>query len=310
MKYTINPSVFGNTFAVPSVVADNFLKLATTEQLKVLLYFMRNLADGIDVKKIAAALSLPESEVDDALLFWSQSGILNSEQPKETENKTIVINTALPSRADVIKRGLEDENLMFLLREAQLKFGRNLKQNETQLLVSLYDDYGMKVSVILLLLGYAAREGKCNLSFVKKTATFWLSQGIETVEDADRLIADTAKQNLAWSIVQKTFGIETRKPSAKELEYSNLWINEWKISADLLKAAYDACVDSKAKLSMSYIAKILENWHKSGIATPEDVAAQKQKTARKSAQTTPLDYAGYDLSKYENMLKNKLNGEG
>lgn len=305
MNYTLNTAIFGNTFAVPSVVADKYLKIATDTQLKVLLYFMRNISDGIDASKIADALSLPKSEVDDALLFWSQCELLNSEQPKAADTKPVIINSSLPSRADVIKRGLEDENLMFLLREAQLKFGRNLKQNESQLLVALYDDYGMEISVILFLLGYAVREGKCNLSFVKKTATGWIEQGVETVADAEQIIADVTKQNLAWSIVQKTFGIEVRKPSTKELEYSDLWVNQWGISTDLLKAAYDACIDSKTKLSMPYIAKIIERWHKEGITSPQDI-----KPRSTTANNKNNDYGGYDLNKYEQMLNDKLKGKG
>ena len=299
MTYSINTAIFGNTFAVPSVVADKYLKIATHTQLKVLLYFMRNISEGIDPQKISDALSLPLSETQDALVFWQQRDILIGTASKEPEQKTVIINSEMPTRADVIKRGLEDERLMFLLREAQLKFGRNLKQNESSLLVSLYDDHGMDASIILLLLGYAAREGKCNISFVKKTAANWLSQGVETVIDAERLIADTAKQNLAWALVQNAFGIEKRNPSAKELEYSHLWINEWKVSADMLKAAYDACVDAKTKLSMPYIAKIIESWHKEGITTPEQITAQKQKSKKPSTKT---DYAGYDLDLFEKML--------
>lgn len=297
MKYSINPEIFSSTYAIPTAVADKHLKIATHNQLKVLLYFMRNISQGIDSPKIADALSLPIGEVDDSLLFWSQCGILNFEQPKEPEPKTVIINSEMPTRADVIKRGLEDERLAFLLREAQLKFCRNLKQNESRLLVSLYDDYGMDASVILLLLEYAVREGKCNISFVKKTATHWLSQGVETVMDAEALITESAKQSLAWSVVQNAFGIERRNPSTKELEYSNLWVNEWKIGADMLKAAYDACIDSKTKLSMPYIAKIIESWHKGGITTPEQIVAQKTKKP-----TPKTDYAGYDLDLFEKML--------
>ena len=299
MTYNINPAIFGNTYAVPSVVADKYLKIATHTQLKVLLYFMRNISDGIESQKIADTLLLPLSEVEDALLFWQQRDILVGTTPKEKETKPVILNSALPSRADVIKRGLEDKQLMFLLREAQLKFGRNLKQNESQLLVSLYDDYGMDASVILLLLQYAAREGKCNLSFVKKTATYWINQGVENVIDAERVIAESAKQNLAWNIVQNAFGIERRNPSAKEAELSDLWINEWKIGKDLLKAAYDACVDAKTKLSMPYVAKIIESWHKDGITTPKQIKAQK--TQNKKAPTK-TNYAGYDLDLFEKML--------
>lgn len=298
MKFTVNPAVFGNTFALPSAVADKYLKIATATQLKVLLFFMRNISDGIDVEKISKALSLPLSETEDALLFWQQRDILIGETEKEEAVKKVTINSTLPSRADVIKRGLEDKQLMFLLREAQLKFGRNLKQNESQLLVSLYDDYGMDPSVILLLLQYAVREGKCNLSFVKKTAASWLSSGVETVIDAEQLIAESAKQNLAWNIVQNAFGIDRRSPSTKELELSNLWINEWKIGADMLKAAYDACIDSKTKLSFAYVAKIIESWHKDGITSPEEAKAKKQKSKPQSKN----DYAGYDLDLFEKML--------
>lgn len=308
MKYAINTAIFGNTFAMPCDVADKYLKIATHTQLKVLLYFMRNISQTIDPENIATALSLPTSEVQDALLFWSQCGILSCEIEKEQQEKAVIVTSAMPTRADVIKRGMEDERLMFLLREAQLKFGRNLKQNESSLLVSLYDDHGMDASVILLLLGYAAREGKCNLSFVKKTAAHWLNQGVETVVDAERLIAEAAKENLAWQVVRTACGIDKRTPSTKELEYSSLWVNEYKFNSDMIKAAYDVCIDANAKLSMAYIAKVLENWHKAGHTTPADAAAEKQEQKSKK---TPVknDFAGYDLTKYEKMLKDKIKRE-
>lgn len=297
MIYNINPAVFSSTYAIPTDVADKYLKIATHTQLKVLLYFMRNISDGIDSQKISDALRLDINETEDALLFWQQCGILTGATPKE-EPKTVVVKSTLPSRTDVIKRGLEDKQLMFLLREAQLKFGRNLKQNESQLLVSLYDDHGMDPSVILLLLGYAVREGKCNLTFVKKTATHWLESGVETVMDAENLIAEAAKQNLAWSVVQSAFGIERRNPSTKEAELSNLWVNEWKISTELLKAAYDACVDAKTKLSMPYVAKIIESWHKDGITNPEQISSKKKNVKPQGKN----DFAGYDLDLFEKML--------
>ena len=297
MIYNVNPAIFSSTYAIPTDVADKYLKIATHTQLKVLLYFMRNISDGIDSQKISDALRLDINETEDALLFWQQCGILTGATPKE-ELKTVVVKSTLPSRTDVIKRGLEDKQLMFLLREAQLKFGRNLKQNESQLLVSLYDDHGMDPSVILLLLGYAVREGKCNLTFVKKTATHWLESGVETVMDAENLIAESAKQNLAWSVVQSAFGIERRNPSTKEAELSNLWVNEWKISTELLKAAYDACVDAKTKLSMPYVAKIIESWHKDDITNPEQISAKKKNVKPQGKN----DYAGYVLDLFEKML--------
>ncbi len=300
MNYSINTAVFGNAFSVPSVAIDKYLKIATHNQLKVLLYFMRNISEGIDPQKIANALSLPEGEVADALTFWAQRDVLIGEEVKEKETKTVIINSQMPTRADVIKRALEDENLTFLLREAQLKFGRNLKQNESSLLVSLYDDHGMDASVLLLLLQYACTSNKCNITFIKRTATKWLASGVETVPDAERVMADEAKLSLAWQVVSTAFGIEKRNPSDRELELSNLWINEWKIGSDMLRAAYNECVDQKSKFSMPYTAKIIENWHKAGITTVADAA--KQKPSAQNKKTGKADYAGYDLDLFEKML--------
>lgn len=307
MKYNINMSVFGNTFPMPCDIADKHLKIATLSQLKVLICFMRNISDGINPENISRDTALPISEVEDALVFWSQCGILNGEPEATKVPEPIVVTTDLPSRADVIKRGLEDERLAFLLREAQLKFGRNLKQNESSLLVSLYDDNGMDVSVILLLLGYAASEGKCNLSFIRKTAISWIKSGVETVSDAERIIKDAAKQNLAWSVVRTAFGIEKRKPSEKELTLSDLWVNEWNYSTEMLRAAYDVCIDANAKISMAYISKVLERWHASGFKTVADITTNNDKKPQKYKKG---DYAGYDLSKFEQMLDDKINGKG
>lgn len=300
MKYNINTAVFGNTFALPSTAVDKFLKIATHNQLKVLLYFMRNISEGIDPQKISDALSLPVPEVHDALSFWVQCNVLLGQQEKQQPKKEVVLTTDLPSRSDVTRRGLEDKRIMFMMQEAQIKFGRALKQNESALLVSLYDDHGIDMSVILLLLQYAANCGKCNISFIRQTATEWLKQGVETVPDAERLIAKRAKQSLSWQVVMSAFGIEKRNPSDRELELSDLWINEWKISAELLRAAYNECVDQKSKFSMPYTAKIIENWHKEGVSTPQDVAAQKQQKARAAGDKN--GYAGYDLDLFEKML--------
>ncbi len=306
MSYKVNPAVFGNAFAVPVDVADKYLKLATPTQLKVLLYFMRNISDNIDSSNIASALALPESEVLDALTFWAQCNILNSETKPEPTPKNIVITSELPTRSDVIRRGLEDERLAFLLREAQVKFGRNLKQNESQLLVSLYDDCGMDISVILLLLQYASHEGRFNVSFIKKVAAAWLKSGVETVAEAEALITENAKQKLAWQVIERVFGIEKRNPSERELELCNLWVNEWQMSSEMLKAAYDACVDSKTKLSMPYVSKILESWYKAGYKKPDDITNGK-KSENSKKQNTKNDFAGYNLDLYEKMLNEKIN---
>ena len=94
-------------------------------------------------------------------------------------------------------------------------------------------------------------------------------------------------------MVERAFGIPHRKPSDKETEFAYKWVTEWEISFELLKEAYNICIDGKAKLSMPYINKILESWHSSGIKTPADIQkeSKKQSSAKNASATYNIDLA-------------------
>ncbi|MBR5923463.1 MAG: DnaD domain protein [Clostridia bacterium] len=301
MEFSLNFKSVSSSFPLPCDVADKYIKLASANQLKALILVMRDLSDKIDAQAIADKLSISKTDAEDALLFWVRCGILEREETApEKPKKNVIINAELPSRTDVIMRGMEDEKVRLLLREAQLKFGRNLKNNESRLLVSLYDDYGMDVSVILLLLQHAAAENKANLSYVKSTAVKWLKDGVQTVRDAEEEISRQLRGKLAFSVVRRAFGIEQRMPSEKENEFSNLWVNEWKMTPEMLKAAYDVCIDQKAKISFPYIGKVLEKWHLAGYKTVQDVKNGEKKPAAKKGKAN--DFAGFDLDAFEAKL--------
>ena len=299
MEFTLNIKSVSNSFPVPCDIVDKYINLATETQIKALLIVMRELSDNIKPELISDKLKISLADAEDTLFFWAQCGILSAElkAPQKSEKK-ISINTDLPSREDVIMRGMEDDKIRILLREAQLKFGRNLKNNESRLLVSLYDDYGMDISVILLLLQHAVSENKANISYIRSSAVKWLKADVRTVNDGERIIADEAKAKLAWGVVCRAFGIEPRNPSEKEAQFSDKWLNEWKFSPEMLKAAYDACIDQKVKLSFPYVNKILEKWHSCGYKTPADI-----KNVEKPVKDNKKNnFAGFDLDAYEAKL--------
>ena len=53
-------------FGVPNAVVDQYLKLATPSQLKVLLYLLRNNGQTVDHSEIAKALAISEELVEEA----------------------------------------------------------------------------------------------------------------------------------------------------------------------------------------------------------------------------------------------------
>ena len=304
MNYIIDPKVFSAVFTVPAAVADKHLKLARGEHIKVLLYIMRNMSVNPDNAEIAAAAGLSEYEVEEALLYWAGAGILlpDGRSAEKAEIKAPAVKqNAKPDRADVARRGAEDEKIRYLLTETQMKLGRNLKSNESSTLVWLYDDLGLDVSLILMIVQYAAAHGKPRIGFIESTATDWVNRGIDTIAEADRELNKMARSEQAWGIVCSSFGLEKRKPSKNELKLSLMWTDEWKMSREMLTAAYNACVDSISKFDMKYVSKILENWHEKGYKTPDDIEEKK-----KNDNTESESFATYDLDLFEKMINSNL----
>lgn len=298
MNYYINPASLSGVFTVPNSVVDSYLKLSNPEHIKVLLYVLRNMSDDPEESLIAEECGLSEYDVKEALLYFADAGII---LPKNTpintvkEKKTAVSQNEKPSRRDIAKRSNEDSKIQYLLCEAQKRFARNLKDNEARTLVWLYDDQGLDVSVILLVVQYAIARGKGNIRFIETVALDLADKGIDNIVDCD---AELHKMDLAdkcWLAVCSAFGIERRKPSKKESETAAMWLNDWNISKEMLSLAYDECVDKKSKFSFPYIAKIIENWHNKGFKTAEDIKEKPKKE----------DFAAYDIDLYEKMINSK-----
>lgn len=301
MDFYINPTVFCTAFTVPSVVVERHLKLAKGEHIKVLLYILKNAAAELEVAEISAACAVGEYDVKEALIYWAEAGILLKKDMPEVKEKTAkktVIQEMKPSRTDIAKRGAEDVKIRYLLRETQLKLGRNLKTNEASTLVWLYDDQGLDVSLILLIVQYAVQHNKANLRFIESVAVDWINKGIDNISDADLALKEIVLKEQAWGIVSRAFGLERRKPSTKENDISYMWLNEWGISEEMLILAYEECVNQKSKFSFQYTAKIIENWHEKGYKTPEDVK-NKQTDGKTGSK------ASYDIDLFEKMLNSK-----
>lgn len=299
MNYYINPTALTGVFTVPTSVVDNYFKFSKPEHIKVLLYILRNISSTPDDALIAAECGITEYDVKEALLYWAEAGILLPQDvPVKTAvkaKKTSVRLNEKPTRQEVARRSINDPKIEYLLGEAQKRFARNLKDSESRTLVWLYDDNGVDISVILLVIQYAIAQGKGNIRYIESLALELLDKGIDNITDADAELHKKDLREKSWQAVCTAFGIEWRKPSEKESETAAMWLNDWGISRELLNAAYDECVNTKSKFIFSYTAKILENWHNKGYEKPEDIEKASENEG----------YASYDIDLYEKMLNGK-----
>ncbi len=298
MDYFVNPSCFSSAFAVPVDLCDKYLKLAKGEHIKVLLFMLRNNTLSLSEEVIAEALALSVYDVKEALLFWADAGILMSKEvPKVVEeSKKAYQKIIKPSLEDINLRSQSDPKIKWLMDQSQMVFGRNLKGNERQTLVWLYDDLGLDIDVLFIILNYAKSAERLNITFIQSIAVEWLNKGIDTVAAADEELRTMATKDLAWSMVRSAFGLGPRKPGPQEKNFAETWVNEWQMSKEMLEAAYGICVDTKGSVIFSYINNILKKWHEKGYKTPSEIMNKKPDKKHGGA---------YDLDLFEKMLNSK-----
>lgn len=310
MSVKINLGKWGSVFAVPSCVVDEHIKIAGPSQLKVLLFLLRNSEKTYTYKEIGDALTLHEADVKDSVDFWIEREVIckNDKEfapakgnvavdKKVTEpEKTVKKQSSLtrPIKPDIITAAQiinADDNLRALLAEVEASLSKPLSSGGTSVIVMLYDTCGLPAEVIVMLVNYCISLGKSDMRTIERMGVKWADDGIDTIEAADKRIADSNRSNENWKRVSYVFGnYNAGSPTVKQLEFADRWIGEWHFSDEMLRIAYEANVDNTGKMSLPYINKILKRWYDAGIFNPEDIERLDKKEDKK-----PKNNSSYDL---------------
>ena len=314
MGYQINTKAWSTVFAVPSCIVDEEIRLAGAVQLKVLLWILRNSGRDFKAEDISASLGISPADVTDAIQYWCLRGLLLESEPAQKNHPFVPENTAAadspavvkaheprrlprPDNAFIAKRTEESPEIAFLMQEAQVILGRALSPSLSGTLLMIHDDYGLPADVILMILQYAKMKNRDHTSYIDTIGRNWADEGINTHELAEQKLTALAELEKAWGKVRSVLRLEKRSPSKKEEQFAEDWIINWKFSDDMIREAYDRCIDSTGKMSMSYMNKILEKWHAGGIRTPMEAAAEG--ASRKKAEKRETTY---DLDEFENLI--------
>lgn len=338
MEYQMNLGAWNSIFAVPTEVVDRHLKLAGALQLKVLLWALRHSGENFTTTELAEATGASEADVRDAMVYWTENGLFTrsetettaqfapttavksqamppqtevsvAQTPVQTKKTPIRIRHPKPDPMYIAARMNDSEAIRSLMEEAQTIMGSVLSPAMSSLLLYICDDLGIPPEVTLMLLHYAKSIGKANTSYLESAARDWAENNIFTLADAERKLKQLDENNRAWKRVESVIEINPRSPSKRELGYAAQWVCEWKFSDELLRMAYEICVNSIQKLDFKYMDAILKRWHENGILTPAQAIEDQQ---RQQASRSKASKSGptYDIDDFEKMNLLDLQGNG
>ena len=334
MEFKVNCGIWGAMFGVPSIVADNFLKLASGEQIKVLLYLLRCSGKMCSSEEISANTGVTVQDAEDAVLFWQQANVLSpqamgmsqnvspvmmqppaQQRPQEQEIKPA--QPVQPKAAEPVpdhKLNLSGSEIAEIMNDSQdikelFKITETilgpLKNGQMNSIIWMYDHLGLKKEVIITLLSYCASIEKTNTAYVEKIASVWAENDINSMSAAQDEIQKLSASRDYISGIMRAFEM-TRRPTAKQAEFIDQWKNAG-FNIELIHYAYEKTIEQINKLSFDYINKILLSWRDSGFTSVQDVKnaesdfrKKKKNVPAKSVQADP------DIEEYESVINQLL----
>ncbi|MBR5405269.1 MAG: DnaD domain protein [Oscillospiraceae bacterium] len=308
----------GHFFAVPSAVAEHFLKLASGDQLKVLLYVLCHADAVLTAEQIAAQCGVQPSAVEEALAFWQSVNIIRgSAEAAPAEVRTAAQSQAaepvrvpetaagneVPVRAavqatsaswalrpsEIAARKEQNKAVAEMFAAAEQLAGRPLNHTELQSLLWMHEYLGLQPDLVMMLAAYCIEIGCFQVRYMEKIALEWQERGILTHEAAQQ---DIQRMETARSFTGRVMRIfeMSRRPTPKQQAYIDGWLQK-NFSPEMIRLAYEKTRDAADdKLSFPYLDSILQRWAAAGIQTVE--AAEQDEAAFQAAKQKRRPAAG------------------
>ena len=172
-----------------------------------------------------------------------------------------------------VRLHLEDPEVQRLFYAAHSLLGKPLNDIERRMFLAFYDDLGLCVDVISVMLEYCVEKGKTHNNYFRTVAYDWSERGIETVEDAEEYIRLFDNE---YREILRYYGLRNREPIEKEIRYMEKWLKEDGFTMDVIKLACERTIMNIAQPSFAYTNGIFKKWKKDGVHTAEQVEALEQ----------------------------------
>ena len=325
MNFKINPLSFGGIFAVPNSLVDDNIRLASVVQLKTLLYLLRHgNFRKVTTEEMAEALCLDKEDVQDAMIFWLERGLVlkENEEPSLTtqisfqkndtpervqpEKEVPEIYISKPSHEEVAARLKDSAELSAFFQQAQTSLGKPFGYEGQSTLLMLHDGYGLPLEIIIMAIEYCVSKKKDGMKHITSLAKRWCELGIDTIDGVNQYLEEHTIVDETWEQLRKMTEITNRQPTEKQRRFLTGWTKELGYTVEMIYYAYEESIDRTGKMNMKYMDTVIRNWASAGVRTPEDIRkheenweksrqAAKEKDNKKSQIKKEENEASYDI---------------
>jgi len=282
--------------SLPLAFVDRYMPACTPVYALIYIYGLRHTlagGAGLSTQDIGEAFHILETDVLNAWKYWESLKLVKIDSleesmfieflpfppqekvEKETTPKPALQHINLDLRPQYTVEELsfyqkQSADIAKLFAHGEQTLAKMLTYHDLNILFGFYDWLRLPMDVILHLLSYCAENGHRDLRYVEKAAMDWAERGIDTVEAANQYIQTFDRD---FRAIMKALGHPSAFPSPTQRKYMKKWLNEMQMPIELVLEACDKTAIQIGKPKLTYVDKIIADWHKKGIKSLEGVAA-------------------------------------
>lgn len=287
-------------------------KEASKEELRVLLALIECEGKAYDAKLLSEAAGISLARCKSALAFWEESGVIREDDGNpsiiDEFEERLVRGEISETPAVQVAESIRNENLAFMIEECAIQLGQAcLSNTEIKELTALYTQYALSPEYIAILTAHKARGGKTTVKRICDEAIRLSGKGIDSVEALDAYIKNIEESSGSEWEIRRVMGIYGRNLSPSERAYFKKWSEDFGYSTAIITEAYDISALNTGSGKLSYMDKILTDWHEAGCRTVSECKArseaekaklQTEKTAKRPSKSQPETprYGNFDVN--------------
>lgn len=300
--YRVKKKLMGDTFSLPRKLISRLSEAGEVELKIFLVLASLETEEYLTEEGILAELERAGVSVDDfseGMAFLRGAGLIEkstskavdritpvkAEAPPPEEKKTHRPTSTPSYTSKQLAEAASKSEFREMMEWASNRLGKTFNTSDLATLYSFVDDLCLPYDVVMLGIEHCVSEGKPSLRYAEKLLIDFADRGINTYQLAEEYILKRKNFLSFEGSIRSLMGLGQRTLTSKEKAVLTQW-QEWQMSDEMIKSAYEKTVEKTGHVSMSYMHKILESWHTAGFKTLKEVEQGDKKPTASAGNTT------------------------
>lgn len=304
MKLSQNDkSLLFSSTEIPDMFFTEYLPETSGNSLKVYLYmlFLSKYNKEIKINDLSKTLSLDFPEVQDAIKFWEEKGILVKKTDgyvladiQEIELSKLYTPKITSSPEDAIKNA-QSQTRARAIESINAQFFSGVMSPSWYNDIDLwFNKYGFDEQVMLALFNYAYDKRALHRNYIQATADAWSKNNIKTFNELDNYFEQKEKRTGINSEISKKLNLRRSLTSYEEEDIVK-WTENYGFSMDIIEIALKKA-SSNNKVRFDYIDTLLTDWHNKDLHSASEVDSYLNSIKDKDKKKSQVEKASFEYT--------------